>query len=134
MLDKLENPNLYEHLKINSTNNLHDKIFHLWVKGIKAEFVTAAEAAKVKGVTEEENQSTSPHFKPGTRYLYPLLKIHKLPKEELVLSINPPATLVTTLQEGISKKKQCFHCRPVLKELETNKICVEIYSRTQTMP
>ena len=69
VLDKLENRNLYEHLEIDSTNNLHDKIFHLWVKGIKAEFVTAAEAAKVKGVTEEENQSTSPHFKPGTRYL-----------------------------------------------------------------
>ena len=96
MLDKLENRNLYEHLEIDSTNNLHDKIFHLRVKGIKAEFVTAAEAAKEMGVTEEENQSTSPHFKAGTRYLYPMLKIHKLPKEQLV-PINPPARLVTAL-------------------------------------
>ena len=71
MLDKLENPNLYEHLKINSTNNLHDKIFHLWVKGIKAEFVTAAEKAR-----EEEEENTFSHFKPGTRYLYPMLKIN----------------------------------------------------------
>ena len=41
------------------------------MKRIKVEFVTAAEAAKVMGVTEVEYQTTSPHFKPGTQVPLP---------------------------------------------------------------
>ena len=72
------------------------------------------------GVTEENNKSTSSHFKPGTSYFYPMLKIHKLNKEQLVPGVKPPARLVTALQEGISKRSDVFIADRFLKELETN--------------
>ena len=131
VLDKLENANLYERLDIDPTSNLHDELFHLWVKGKKAEYVTAAEAAKVMGVTEENNKSTSPHFKPGTSYFYPMLKIHKLPKEQLVPGVNPPARLVTALQEGISKRSDVFIADRFLKELEQN-FCGDLLKDTNS--
>ena len=120
VLDKLENPALYERLETNPTNNLYDELFRLWVKGKKAEFVTPDEAAKVMGITEENNKSTSSHFKPGTSYFYPMLKIHKLPKEQLIPGVNPPSRLVTALQEGVSKRSDVFIADRFLKELEQN--------------
>ena len=72
------------------------------MKGKKADFVSSGEAARVMGVTNENNKSTSSRFKPGTSYFYPMLKIHKLTKEELVPGVNPPSRLVTALQEGVS--------------------------------
>ena len=70
------------------------------------------------GITEKNNKSTLSHFKPGTSYYYPMLKIHKLNKEELVPGVRPPARLVTALQEGISKRSDVFIADRFLKELE----------------
>ena len=131
VLDKLEDPNLYERLETDPTNALHDELFTLWVKGKKAEYVTPAEAAKVMGVTPENNKSTSSRFKPGTSYFYPMLKIHKLQKEQLVPGVNPPARLVTALQDGISKRSDVFIAERFLKELESN-FCEDLLKDTNS--
>ena len=60
------------------------------------------------GVTEADNKSTSSHLKPGISYFYPMLKIHKLQKEELKPGVNLPSCLVTALQEGINKRSDVF--------------------------
>ena len=49
-----------------------------------------------------------------------MLKIHKLQKEQLVPGVNPPARLVTALQDGISKRSDVFIAERFLKELESN--------------
>ena len=72
------------------------------------------------GVTDQNNKTTSSHLKPGTSYFYPMLKIHKLQKEELIPGVKPPARLVTALQEGISKRSDVFVADRFLKELEEN--------------
>ena len=120
VVEKLENPNVYQKLDGNPTDDLHKELFDLWVKGKKAEYVSAYEAHKVMGVTEANNKSTSSHLKPGTSYFYPMLKIHKLQKEELKPGVNPPSRLVTALQEGISKRSDVFIADRFLKELEQN--------------
>ena len=116
--EKLENPNLYDKLDVDPTNVLHDELFDMWVRGKKAAFVSEYEAQRVMGITESNNKSTSSHFKPGTSYFYPMLKIHKLRKEELKPGVNPPARLVTALQEGISKRSDVFIADRYLKDLE----------------
>ena len=73
-----------------------------WLLDKSSKFVITFEAARVMGITHKK--STLSHFKPGTSYYYPMLKIHKLNKEELVPGVRPPARLVTPLQEGISKR------------------------------
>jgi hypothetical protein len=118
--EKLDNPNVYTKLDEDPTDSLCDELFKCWVKGKEAEFVTASEATRVMGVTENNNKSTSSHFKPGTSYYYPMMKIHKLTREELVPGVRPPARLVTALQEGISKRSDVFLADRFLKELEEN--------------
>ena len=118
--EKLNNFDVYIQLENDPTEALSDELFQCWVKGKKAEFVTAGEAARVMGVTENNNKSTLSHFKPGTSYYYPMLKIHKLSTEELVPDVRPPARLVTALQEGISKRSDVFLADRFLKELEEN--------------
>ena len=106
--EKLNNPDVYIKLDDNPTESLCDELFDCWVRGKQAEYVTSSEAARVMGVTENNNKSTSSHFKPGTSYYYPMMKIHKLEKEQLVPGVRPPARLVTALQEGISKRSDVF--------------------------
>ena len=81
------------------------------------------------GVTNENNKSTSSRFKPGTSYFYPMLKIHKLTKEELVPGVNPPSRLVTALQEGVSKRSDVFLADRFLKELEAD-FCEDLLKDT----
>ena len=119
VIEKLENPNLYQKLHADPTDELHNELFNLWVIGKKAGFVSAYEASKVMGVTENNNKTTLSHLKPGTSYFYPMLKIHKLKKEDLKPGIKPPSRLVTALQEGISKRSDVFVADRFLKELES---------------
>ena len=81
------------------------------------------------GITQDNNKSTSSWFKPGTSYFYPMLKIHKLPKEELVPGVIPPSRLVTALQDGISKRSDVFLADRFLKELETD-FCQDLLKDT----
>ena len=110
---------------------LHNEHFAVWVSGKKADFVTAGEAARVMGVTKENNKSTSSRFKPGTSYFYPMLKIHKLAKEELIPGVNPPSRLVTALQEGISKRSDVFLADKFLKDLEID-FCEDLLKYTNS--
>ena len=127
--DKLQDPNLYEQIEGDPTDMLHNELFDAWVRGKRAEFVTAGEAARVMGVTEDNNKSTSSRFKPGTSYFYPMLKIHKLEKEELKPGVNPPSRLVTALQDGISKRSDVFLADKFLKELEAD-FCEDLLKDT----
>ena len=129
--DKLDNPSLYEKLETDPTESLHNELFSTWVKGKKMEFVTKNEAARVMGVTDENNKSTSSRFKPGTSYFYPMLKIHKLSKEELVPGVIPPSRLVTALQDGISKRSDVFLADKFLKELEAD-FCEDLLKDTNS--
>ena len=129
--NKLENPDLYEKIEADPTDSLHNELFSTWVKGKKAEFVTKDEAARVMGVTDENNKSTSSRFKPGTSYFYPMLKIHKLAKEELVPGVKPPSRLVTALQEGISKRSDVFLADKFLKSLEQD-FCDDLLKDTNS--
>ena len=61
---------------------------------------------------------TKKRFKPGVAYCYPMLKIHKLRKEQLVPGVEPPARLVTSLREGIAKRSDVFIADRYLKALE----------------
>ena len=129
--DKLENPDLYELINHDPTEPLHNELFNTWVRGKNSEFVSANEAQRVMGVTDDNNKSTSSRFKPGTSYFYPMLKIHKLPKEELVPGVNPPSRLVTALQDGISKRSDVFLADKFLKELEAD-FCKDLLKDTNS--
>ena len=129
VIEKLTNPILYKKLEKDPTAELYNELFNLWVKGKKAGFVTTFEAEKVMGVTEKNNKSTSSHFKPGISYFYPMLKIHKLSKDDLKPGINPPARLITALQEGVSKRSDVFLADHYLKELEAD-FCKDLVKDT----
>ena len=47
VIEKLDDPILYEKLDNDPTEELHNELFGLWVKGKQSAFVTAYEAAKV---------------------------------------------------------------------------------------
>ena len=51
-------------------------------------------------------------------YFYPLLKVHKIEKDKLVPGVNPPARLVTALQEGVSSRSDIFIAGNYLKQVE----------------
>ena len=77
VLEKLENPDLYTKLEKDPTSELKKELFELWKLGKANKFVSEKTAYEVAGVTENDNMSTSPRFKPGVAYFYPMLKIHK---------------------------------------------------------
>ena len=62
--------------------------------------------------------STLPRFKPGAAYFYPMLKIHKMKKDELIPGVEPPARLVTSLRDGVAKRSDVFLAEHFLKDLE----------------
>ena len=118
VVEKLENEELYKKFTKDPSDKLHTKLFNLWLDGKFNGYVSSQEARAVMGVTDNNNKSTSPHFKPGISYFYPMLKIHKLRKEEVTAGANPPARLVTALQEGISKRSDVFLAKTLIQDLE----------------
>ncbi len=118
VLEKLENPQLYTKLTNNPLNDLKKELFDLWKIGKMRKFVSEKMAYEVVGVTENNNMSTHPRFKPGESYFYPLLKIHKVPKVDLLPGVEPPARLVTSLRHGIAKRSDVFLADRFLKPLE----------------
>ena len=95
----------------------------------KKGYVSCKEAYAVMGITELNNKSTSLHFKPGISYFYPMLKIHKLKKEEVTVGADPPARLVTALQEGISKRSDVFLAKTYIQLLEKD-FCEDLLKDT----
>ena len=118
VLEKLENPQLYTKLEDDPLQNLKKELFELWKKGKTEKHISPNIAYRVAGVTENDNMSTSPVYKPGVPYFYPMLKIHKLRKEELLPGVEPPARLVTSLREGVSKRSDVYIADTFLKKLE----------------
>ena len=116
--EKLDNQDIYTKIDKDPTEDLTEELFQCWLIGKSSHFVTSSAASRVMGVTNNNNKSTLSHFKPGTSYYYPMLKIHKLSKDELVPGVCPPARLVTALQEGISKRSDVFIADRFLKDLE----------------
>ena len=117
-MEKLENPELYTKLAKDPTEELKKELFEHWKVGKANKFISEKTAYDVAGVTENDNMSTHPRFKPGVTYCYPMLKIHKLRKEQLVPGVEPPARLVTSLREGIAKRSDVFIADRYLKALE----------------
>ena len=105
VLEKLEDPLLYTKLDQDPLKELKKELFEFWKFGKLRKFVSEKMAYEIGGVTENNNMSTHPRFKPGVPYVYPMLKIHKLRKEDLIPGVEPPVRLVTSLQDEVSKRK-----------------------------
>ena len=99
------------------TFRCYNLLFDMWVEGKQKRYVTEDEARKVMGVTLPNNKYTSPHYKPGTPYFCPMLKIHKV-KGELVPGVEPPARLITALQEGVTIRSDIFIAKSYIQNLE----------------
>ena len=56
--DKLRNNNLYECIDSDPTEALHNELFDAWVNGKNLEFVSSSEAARVMGITQDNNKTT----------------------------------------------------------------------------
>ena len=97
VMEKLENPELYTKLSKDPLVDLKKELFELWKLGKINEHISEKTAYEVAGVTENNNMSTHPRFKPGVAYFYPMLKIHKVRKDQLVPGVEPPVRLVTSL-------------------------------------
>ena len=89
VVEKLENTDVYTKLDGDPLCGLKKELFELWKLGKNQNLVSAKIAHEIGGVSENDNMSTSPKFKPGVPYFYPMLKIHKLRKEDLVPGLNP---------------------------------------------
>ena len=129
VLEKLENPQLYTKLRNDPLNDLKKELFGLWKLGKSKKHVSDKIAYEIAGVTENDNMSTHPRFKPGVAYFYPMLKIHKVRKEELIPGVEPPARLVTSLREGVAKRSDVFLADRFLKSLEKD-YCKDLLADT----
>ena len=124
--EKLLDKSLYSGLPKDPSLQLFDELFDLWKSGCDAGFVSPREAYNVMGVTEPDpdtgslggKKSTASRYRPGIPYFYPMLKIHKLSPDQLKPGCNPPARLVTALNEGVCKRSDVFIAKNYLKEVE----------------
>ena len=89
-------------------------------------------AYETAGVTKNNNMSSLPKFKPGVAYFYPLLKIHKLRKEDLIPGVDPPAWLVILWREGLAIWSDAFLTEQFLKALE--KYSLKNFLQVRLMP
>ena len=58
-----------------------------------------------------------------------MLKIHKVSKEQLVPGVDPPARLVTSMRDGVSKRSDVFLAERFLKPLE-KQFCEDLLTDT----
>ena len=68
VLEKLENPDLYTKLDGDPLTGLKKELFELWKLGKSRGLISAKIAHEIGGVSENNNMSTSPIFKPGILY------------------------------------------------------------------
>ena len=126
-VDKLSDPSLYKKLDHDPTKALHKELVNLWIDGKTRGLIPAKTAKSIMGISNElkadksgptNAQSTLPHFKPGKPYFYPCLKIHKLKKVDLKPGVEPPARLITALQEGVTRRSDVYLADTFLRSLE----------------
>ena len=116
-MEKLVDPQLYEEVEGYPLHDLKKELFELWKFGKAQHFVSDKMAYEIAGVTENNNMSTLPRFKPGASYFYPMLKIHKVKKEDLIPGVERRARLVTSLRDGVAKRSDVFLAETYLKSL-----------------
>ena len=58
-----------------------------------------------------------------------MLKIHKMDKKDLLPGVDPPARLVTALQEGVASRSDVFIADRYLKHLERD-FCEDLLGDT----
>jgi hypothetical protein len=121
IIEKVENPNLYTSTDTDPRPELYNELINIWTTGKIKKFVTEQMAQKVVGLTSNNNKSTSSHFTPGIPYFNPNLKIHKIENlDQLKPGVDPPARIITALQDGVTKRSDVYLADTVLKTLELN--------------
>ena len=83
-------------------------LFKLWKEGKIKKLVSQEEDCQVIGLTKDNNKSTSAYFQPGTTYFTTSLKLHIMQDIDIVLGCNLPARLISSLQDGITKRTDVF--------------------------
>ena len=130
--EKVENPLQFEQLQKDPRPQMYEDLFELWKDGKNMKYVTQDEAYQVIGLTKVNNKSTSAYFKPGITYFTPSLKIHKMRDQDIVPGCNPPARLISSLQDGITKRSDEFIAYKWLKKLEDD-FCTDLVKDSNSM-
>ena len=107
------------------SEKMYDKLIDLWKSGKVKNFVTEEEAWKVVGLTPNNQKSTASRFKPGDTYFNPSMKIHKMNLDEIKPGCDPPARLITCLQDGVTSRSDIFIAEKWLKQLQ-KQFCLDI--------
>ena len=127
--EKVENPDLYKFIDGDPRKGYHDDLIQLWKDGKDKSFVSEIEAKQIVGITEKNNKSTSSRFKYGSSYFTPSLKIHKLKPEDIKPGCDVPIRLITSLQEGVTKRSDVFVAENWLRKLQED-YCADLVKDT----
>ena len=123
--EKVMDNNLYEKMNKDPSIDIYDKLIQLWIEGKRLKFITEEEGVKVIGLTKNNTKSTCSIYKPGETYFNPSLKIHKMEVDDIKPGCNPPARLITCLQDGVMSRNDIFIANKWLKELQ-EEFCSDI--------
>ena len=123
--EKVTDKNLYIRMNTDPSEKMYDKLIDLWKSGKAKNFVTEEEAWKVVGLTPNNQKSTASRFKPGDTYFNPSMKIHKMNLDEIKPGCDPPARLITCLQDGVTSRSDIFIAEKWLKQLQ-KQFCLDI--------
>ena len=116
---KVNNPDLYMECEIDPRQSLHGELLNTRMIGKQKKCVNEHTALKIVGITPNNNKSTVSNFKPGFPYFTPTLKIHKVENlNDLTPGIEPPARIITALQNGVTKRSDVFLAVTFLKAIE----------------
>ena len=125
IIEKVTNKDLFEVIKKDPSEEISNKLIDLWKKAKLKEFVSNCEAQRVVGLTSSNNKSTSSYFKTGDTYFNPSLKIHKMELKDIKPGCDPPARLITCLQNGVTNRSDVFIANEWLKPLQKD-FCKDI--------
>ena len=113
--EKVSDKKLYQCLHKDPSEDIYDKLMDIWKVN---NFITADEANKVVGLTQKNMKSTTSLYKPGETYFNPSLKIHKMNVEDIKPGCDPPARLITCLQDGVTSRSDIYIAEKWLKPLQ----------------
>ena len=123
--EKVTDKKLYVRMDTDPSEKIYDKLIDIWRNGRRKDFVTEEEASKVVGLTNNNQKSTASIYKPGDTYFNPSLKIHKMNIDEIKPGCDPPARLITCLQDGVTSRSDIFIAGKWLKPLQ-EQFCQDI--------
>ena len=123
--EKVTDKKLYKCLNKDPSEDIYNNLLDAWKDGKMNKFVSKEEASKVVGLTEGNGKSTSSIFKAGETYFNPSLKIHKMKIEDIKPGCDPPARIITCLQDGITSRSDIYIAEKWLKPLQKD-FCLDI--------